>query len=104
MSKPIDLAAVREAHANLDRLAKEHPELLGQSTTEEWEAVLTAQSGTERQKRLIAKRQASGMARLSIWLTDEEVEALRNRYPGPRGGVDWQAVAAAALRGSDHAA
>lgn len=102
MSKPIDLAAVREAHANLDRLAKEHPELLGPSSPEEWEAILTAQNGSERQKRLIARRQAAGMSRLSIWLTDAEVDALRNRYPGPRGGVDWRAVVAAALRGAAH--
>jgi hypothetical protein len=43
MGKKIDLAAVRAAEARLDRLAAEHPELLGESTPEEWESILKDQ-------------------------------------------------------------
>lgn len=35
--------------------------------------------------------------RTAIQLTVEKRAALRESYPGPRGGVDWRAVVAAAL-------
>lgn len=48
MSKrPIDLERIRKALAWLDRLAREHPELLGESTLEEWEDVLKGELGEE---------------------------------------------------------
>lgn len=97
-NKPIDLAAVREAHANLDRLAKEHPELLGQSSPEEWETLLKQQDASERQKRWQARQHAAGNGRANIWLPEQTLAALREHYPGPRGGVDWAGVAAAALK------
>jgi hypothetical protein len=40
MAKPINLQAVRESLAALDRIAREHPELLGPSTPDEWEDTL----------------------------------------------------------------
>lgn len=40
MVKTIDFQAVKESLAALDRIAAEHPELLGESTLEEWEKTL----------------------------------------------------------------
>jgi hypothetical protein len=95
--KPIDLQAIREARANLDKLAREHPELLGPSSADDWEDILKGQSTSERQRNLIAKRRAEGLARVTVWLSETTREALREHYPGPRGGIDWEAVTAAAL-------
>lgn len=102
MKKPIDLGAVREATANLDRLAKEHPELLGPSTADDWEVVLRGRSGSERQRDLIERRQAAGVTRMTVWLSDLDKGALREHFPGPRGGIDWGAVVQAALTGKAH--
>lgn len=41
MSKTIDLEAVRLARQNLARIAAEHPELCGPTSTDEWVATLT---------------------------------------------------------------
>ena len=41
MSRPLDLETIRDSLANLDKIAAEHPELLGGSTAENWEEVLT---------------------------------------------------------------
>ena len=98
MSKPINLQAVREATANLDRLAKEHPELLGKSTPSDWEAILKGRSVSERQKELTDKRRAAGISKVSVWLSDQDREELRKLYPGPRGGIDWAAVVRAAIQ------
>ncbi len=100
MSKVLDLEAIRQASANLDRIAAEHPELLGESTPEEWERILKEQ-GLERQKRLIAKRQSEGQERHALWAPREEIEELRRRFPGPRNGVNWRAVITAALKVAD---
>lgn len=103
MGKVLDLEAIREATANLERLAAEHPELLGKSTPEEWEKTLNQQmSGTDRQKRLISKRKSEGMERMTIWVSVTDINALRDRYQGPRKGIDWQAVIRAALKPPTH--
>ncbi len=47
MSKSLDLETIRDSLANLDRIAAEHPELLGESTPEDWEEVLTDEIGPE---------------------------------------------------------
>ncbi len=47
MGKPLDLETIRDALANLDRIAAEHPELLGGSTPDEWEEVLADVIQTE---------------------------------------------------------
>ncbi|MGV0950114.1 MAG: hypothetical protein ACOYB3_05535 [Azonexus sp.] len=31
------------------------------------------------------------------WLRADELAELRKRYPGPQGGVDWEAVVGASL-------
>ncbi|BBL77435.1 hypothetical protein [Methylomagnum ishizawai] len=41
MAKTIDFQAVKESLAALDRIAAEHPELLGESSQEEWEKTLS---------------------------------------------------------------
>ncbi|NCU20612.1 hypothetical protein EOM89_07720 [Candidatus Falkowbacteria bacterium] len=98
--KPLDLAAIRQARERLKALAREHPELLGPSTTDEWEMTLSeALSGTaRRQQDLKQRRHAQGLVRVTLWASQDERESLRQHYPGPRGGIDWQAVIAAALR------
>ncbi len=54
-------------------------------------------SSLERQLALIEKRKAEGLKRFCFWCAPADVEVLRGRYPGERGGVDWQAVIKAAL-------
>ena len=97
--KILNLPAIRQARERLKALAREHPELLGPSTTDEWEKTLNATlSGTApRQQALRQRRQAQGQVRVTLWASQDEREALRQRYPGPRGGIDWQAIIAAAL-------
>lgn len=38
--------------------------------------------------------------RTVISLSEGKRAALRNRYPGPRGGINWEAVTDAALKGA----
>jgi hypothetical protein len=54
-------------------------------------------SSAERQTRYEEKRRGEGFQRVPIWVHENELVALRQRYPGPRGGVDWSAVVQAAL-------
>ena len=54
--------------------------------------------GSERQSRLAAKRTADGYRRVPVWVPAADLAALRVRYPGPRGGIDWEMAIAAALR------
>lgn len=96
MEKPIDMVAVRESLAALDRIAAEHPELLGKSAPEEWEQILKEQV-TERQRKLVAKRLTQGQKRALVWAPETDLDALKRAYPGPRNGVNWMAVIAAAL-------
>lgn len=97
--KVLNLPAIREATERLKALAREHPELLGPSTPAEWEATLTsALSTSERQRDLKQRRKAEGIHRVMIWVSADDREALRQHFPGPRGGIDWQAVITAALR------
>jgi hypothetical protein len=57
-----------------------------------------AASDADRRAKHEAQRRAEGYRRVPIWVHRDELDALRARYPGPRGGVDWQAVVRAALR------
>lgn len=100
MKKPIDRVNVQEADTGLARLTTVHPELLGQSTADDWEALLKAKSGSERQKALEAKRKAEGYQRVPIWIHKNELANLRQKYPGPRGGIDWPRAVRAALQTS----
>lgn len=40
MAKVLDLPKIKQSLENLDRIATEHPELLGKSTADEWETTL----------------------------------------------------------------
>lgn len=100
MGKVLDLEAIRQASANLDRIAADHPELLGKSTPEEWEEILKEQVNqqiAERQRRLVAKRLTEGKKRALIWAPKPDLDALKDAYPGPRGGIDWQTIIQGAL-------
>jgi hypothetical protein len=107
MGKILDLAVIRDATANLKRIAKEHPELLGQSTPEDWERVLselqnmseekTATPGKERQQTLRNNRIARGLARPDVWVSRQDMDRLKSAFPGIRGGVNWEAVITTAL-------
>jgi hypothetical protein len=53
---------------------------------------------TERAARLIEKRKAEGWKRWNVWTPPTvPVDRLRRAYPGPQGGLDWVAIAQAAL-------
>ncbi len=52
-----------------------------------------------RQAKLKEQREADGYRRVPIWVHERDLDALRERYPGPRGGVDWGAVISIAKRG-----
>lgn len=55
-------------------------------------------TASERQATFIKKRQRLGWLRSIVWIPGPVVTELKERYPGPRGGVDWVQVAYAALR------
>lgn len=61
-------------------------------------------NGFERQKRLRERKQEKGIRRTELWVTDEELSAIKAAYPGPRGGTDWSRVIKAALSvvGAEH--
>lgn len=56
-----------------------------------------AKTTSERQSELKARRQIQGKREARIWATGDDLERLRAKYPGPRGGIDWQAVIRAAI-------
>lgn len=77
----------------LDRLAE-----LTRGNTPRTLEYLTMKTAAERQKRLHEKRLAEGIRPLKVWVSDQDYDALQAAYPGPRAGIDWQAVIDAALR------
>lgn len=62
-----------------------------------------ASTGAERQAKLKEQREAEGWRRVLIWAHETDLQALRERYPGPRGGIHWKAVFGAALQGKSYA-
>lgn len=56
-----------------------------------------ATTAAERQAKLRAQRESDGFKRVPIWIHESILHKLRERYPGPRGGVDWIAVIDKAL-------
>lgn len=51
----------------------------------------------EKQSRFVSAMVSKGFQKVSVWVAGHDLDQLRARYPGPRGGVDWAAVVAAAL-------
>ncbi len=54
-------------------------------------------NGKERQRALRERRQAEGLKRHSVWLNQQDAESLRGKYPGARGGIDWDELIRDAL-------
>ena len=59
---------------------------------------LRMKSGSERQKALKDSRKASGQRLSNVWLPAVSLDQLREKFPGPRGGINWLAVVEAALK------
>ena len=51
----------------------------------------------ERQKALMQRRNEAGQRRVTLWAHLTDLAELRARYPGIRGGIDWQAIINKAL-------
>lgn len=49
-------------------------------------------SSSARQAALTERRVAAGWRRIPVWLEARDIDLLRRRFPGPRGGIDWKAV------------
>lgn len=58
----------------------------------------TVAASENRQAKFEARKRAEGYQRIPIWVHRDELPELKAKYPGPRGGVDWQAVLDAALK------
>lgn len=58
---------------------------------------MPAKTTTERYRDLMARRKAEGTDREMLWLTANDRQALKERFPGPRGGIDWASAIQAAL-------
>ncbi len=54
-------------------------------------------SAAERQRASIERRKAEGEVRTTLWIKPDTLEALKARFAGPRGGVNWEALFLAAL-------
>jgi hypothetical protein len=50
----------------------------------------------QRQQRLRDQRKESGLQRVTVWISNEDIDRLRKRFPGMRGGIDWAAIVAQA--------
>lgn len=105
MPKTIDLLRARRALAELDRIAAEHPEIVGKGepwkdNLEELQRVITM-NHNQRIAEYRARQQAKGMRRVSIFLSPEAteaLEALQRATPGkPVGEIISRALVSAAL-------
>lgn len=64
------------------------------------EELISMKSGSEGQKALKQARLAAGMKVSNVWLPEPVLEQLKQKYPGPRGGIDWARVTKIALEES----
>lgn len=55
-------------------------------------------TGAQRQSAFTSRKIEAGARLVKAWLPSETITALKSRYPGPRGGIDWPAVAEVALK------
>ena len=58
-------------------------------------------TAAERQKALADRREQDGIRPYKLWVSAADAEALRERFTGARGGIDWAKVIAAALGRSE---
>ena len=77
--------------AALDRIA-----ILTRSD-ERFNRYLRMKTGAERQKSLKQSKLEAGMRILNVWLPEKIIEQLKQKFPGPRGGIDWLSAAKAAI-------
>ena len=54
-------------------------------------------TSAERQAALIQRRTEAGQNRVTVWAAVSDLDALRAKYPGQRGGIDWQSIIDKAL-------
>ncbi len=80
-----------------DKLLDQIVELSQGNEERMMEFLAKASSGAERQRRSREKKLSAGLRPNEVWTSPEELEALRQRFPGKRGGVDWRAAVFAAL-------
>lgn len=80
------------ANAMLDKIVE-----LGKGREERTLNYLSQKSAAERQQALVERRAQSGQARVTVWAQQAQLDALKGQFPGPRGGIDWQAVIDKAL-------
>lgn len=55
----------------------------------------------QRQQRLRDQRKESGLQRVTVWISTVDIDRLRQRFPGTRGGIDWAAIVAQASRSAN---
>jgi len=65
------------------------------------QSYLAGASTAERQARYKQQRKAEGKRRAYVWIHRDKEAELKRLYPGERGGVDWDAVIDAAIRGGN---
>ncbi len=84
MSKKIDLEAVRLARENLDRIAQEHPELVGESSVEDWvELLQEIEEADEMAKTVqVGVRFPPEVVELIDQFATDTTEELRESLPG----------------------
>jgi hypothetical protein len=58
---------------------------------------LTSNANARYQAELKARRLEEGWKLPKVWIRGEQLEKLKERFPGYRGGVAWDKVAEAAL-------
>lgn len=80
------------AAAMLDRIAE-----LGKGNEVRTLDYLVRKSTAERQQLLKQRRKDAGLQRATVWASQTDLDALKAKYPGPRGGIDWQDVVRVAL-------
>ena len=63
---------------------------------------MTDYTASERAARLAEKRRIEGWGQFKVWTPPgTPIDQLRERFPGPAGGIDWPAVIKAALSEQD---
>lgn len=107
MSKPVDLNRARQALAELDRLADENPDRLGDGPAwsdnqEQLEQAMSTAAKT-RVAQYRERLRAAGYAPMSVYMTEEARDRLK-RLSEQRGESygDVIAAALAALESQDH--
>jgi hypothetical protein len=79
--KPIDMDAVRQARANLRRIAREHPELTtkpGEANRRGWEKDLETTMGETKDEQIVVRLPSALLERI-----DAYAERMRQEVPGP---------------------